>query len=323
MAKDLIADTREQTSVVRNRLLREWEKEHSGYGRYLWHYTDARGLTGILEKGQLWASNAYYLNDASELKYGRGLVIRTLQARQLSATESSVKDLLFKIEISLQVADMIDFPYVSCFCEEGDLLSQWRAYGNGGSGYALGFHPADLTKDRPYLQLRKVIYEEAKQNSILEKTFDEFIDLMRAVATLYSGAYLNSAIRHVASALSDFLREYVYCFKHPDFHEEREWRLVRRIALSRTADEEVSIDNLSFRPSGGLVVPYVEQDVRIELPKINEEGSELRLPIGKIHCGPTLDPKLAETAIRLLLRKCHYPDTVEITSSTAPLVKMR
>ena len=53
MAKDLIADAREQTSIVRDRLCRQWEKEHAGYGCYLWHYTDARGLIGIIEKGRL------------------------------------------------------------------------------------------------------------------------------------------------------------------------------------------------------------------------------------------------------------------------------
>ena len=47
----------------------------------------------------------------------------------------------------------------------------------------------------------------------------------------------------------------------------------------------------------------------------------MRLPLGAIKCGPVLDPKLAGDSIRLLLRKLGYAETIEIDSSTAPLVK--
>lgn len=33
----------------------------------LYHYTDTRGLLGILDSQQLWATHAFYLNDATEL----------------------------------------------------------------------------------------------------------------------------------------------------------------------------------------------------------------------------------------------------------------
>jgi hypothetical protein len=33
----------------------------------LYHYTDAKGLHGILETEQLWASSYQFLNDATEL----------------------------------------------------------------------------------------------------------------------------------------------------------------------------------------------------------------------------------------------------------------
>jgi hypothetical protein len=29
--------------------------------------------------------------------------------------------------------------FLTCFSENGDLLSQWRAYGNNGDGVAIGF----------------------------------------------------------------------------------------------------------------------------------------------------------------------------------------
>jgi hypothetical protein len=33
--------------------------------------------------------------------------------------------------------------YITCFCEDGDLLSQWRGYADPG-GYAIGFDAAEL-----------------------------------------------------------------------------------------------------------------------------------------------------------------------------------
>ena len=36
----------------------------------VWHYTDAAGLMGILEKRELWASSALHMNDTTELNLG-------------------------------------------------------------------------------------------------------------------------------------------------------------------------------------------------------------------------------------------------------------
>jgi len=37
----------------------------------LWHYTDASGLMGIVEHERLWATQTSFLNDSTELEYGR------------------------------------------------------------------------------------------------------------------------------------------------------------------------------------------------------------------------------------------------------------
>src|SRR5262249_27768901 len=42
--------------------------------KVLYHYTNVRGFMGILCSGELQASNILYMNDASELEYGRRLV---------------------------------------------------------------------------------------------------------------------------------------------------------------------------------------------------------------------------------------------------------
>jgi hypothetical protein len=41
----------------------------------LWHYTTAGGLHGILERNQLFATHAAYLNDSQEFVFGMQLVV--------------------------------------------------------------------------------------------------------------------------------------------------------------------------------------------------------------------------------------------------------
>jgi hypothetical protein len=36
----------------------------------VWHYTNAAGLLGILRSNVLWATDAFFLNDAAEVTYG-------------------------------------------------------------------------------------------------------------------------------------------------------------------------------------------------------------------------------------------------------------
>src|SRR5229473_173006 len=44
----------------------------------LFHYTTADGLKGIIEKNELWATSAYFLNDSAEITYGCGLLREVL-----------------------------------------------------------------------------------------------------------------------------------------------------------------------------------------------------------------------------------------------------
>lgn len=47
----------------------------------VWHYTDVQGFKGIVESEGLWATNADFLNDPTELKYGVELLIERLSER--------------------------------------------------------------------------------------------------------------------------------------------------------------------------------------------------------------------------------------------------
>jgi hypothetical protein len=63
----------------------------------LWHYTNAAGFLGISRSGKLWATNTDYLNDASEMRHARGLVLKAVfdsRSNALSHEEHELLNLL-------------------------------------------------------------------------------------------------------------------------------------------------------------------------------------------------------------------------------------
>src|SRR5436190_12852489 len=94
----------------------------------LYHYTSTAGLHGIISTGKLWASNYSFLNDSSELQYGRQIALEVLAERASQATgktRSLLRDVAHDFDV---VAGVVDY-YLTCFCRTPDLLSQWRGYG--------------------------------------------------------------------------------------------------------------------------------------------------------------------------------------------------
>jgi hypothetical protein len=128
----------------------------------LYHYTTGNGLIEIIKSGELWATQVACLNDSSELLYP----IELLRAKVCKASKSPISlevgFLLKQIEEGLS-AQTIDTEgrFLSCFSEDGDDLSQWRAYGGGEGGYAIEFDSLHLRQNQPPTTiLGKVEYRE-------------------------------------------------------------------------------------------------------------------------------------------------------------------
>jgi len=108
---------------------------------FLYHYTGQDGLLGIITSGSLWATNISYMNDATEFELSLGLIRDSLSAaletseleirRYAAPDPKRANDATLRKEEESRlwrIAKRID-PYdtdicVSCFCEEGSLLSQ-------------------------------------------------------------------------------------------------------------------------------------------------------------------------------------------------------
>src|ERR1043166_2511198 len=134
----------------------------------LFHYTNAAGLEGIVSSGAIYLTDAFYLNDKTELSYTRDLVAQIVKERATSIAPSLHRFFAQRLTgFDPFASNDINFAcYIASFCERSDLLSQWRTYGAGANGYALALavgecaDPAMLaTTGLPPAALIPVVYD--------------------------------------------------------------------------------------------------------------------------------------------------------------------
>lgn len=267
------------------------EEFHNRNTNSVWHYTSGYALIRILEENRMRATNIRYLNDASEFKYGQGLVSEALAIA--SNRWPDLKSLLQSVpKYIAEFRKTFEF-YVICFCSEADLLSQWRVYGANGGGFSICFDWSGLESNRnkfKKLQLRscRVEYEKPRQMEILERLIQAWCQSIQTAGTSDENA--NGAATDV---LADDLLMFLCSFKHKAFSEENEWRLV----YSPKQDEA----EIKFREGSNGIVPYVELDLSIETSfRGLEQG---KLPILEVKHGPTLEPELAKHSLEALKNK--------------------
>jgi hypothetical protein len=306
------ADHADRARSVYERWLRaRVDKELDAVPDRLWHYTNAGGMKGIFDSGSLWATNTAFLNDSSEFSYGVGMFIAALE--KVNSTD------LHPMTCSL-ITGLVEHDggvlrqhllrtvslYVACFCEAENLLSQWRAYtgANTRSGaYALGFatkSPHGWIQSCGHgLRLRQVIYDPVEQQKVCAELVDGLVSVLdRAPDEL---AVQNAFARCLEDGVIDFASS---C-KHPDFSEEKEWRVIYQRATDRDPLP------VRFRTAEGILVPYVE----LELPEPTGAHAG-RLPVREVQIGPI--PDLDRTWLGLQMFLDSHGQSITITGSRTP-----
>ena len=251
----------------------------------LYHYTSGEGLLNILNSGHIWASDAAYMNDPGELRYGFDLLADLAKTASSDGklSKSILKNLLNEINQVVEEKTANGRVYFVSFCEDGDLLSQWRGYGASGGGYAIGVDPTCLYgpskhEKEPERVLTQVLYDRAKQVKWLSSWLNEYISGNPTVDLLY--------------LFSDILM----ALKHPSYAEEREWRLVQfgRYVVppgGKPPKNEI-IWPASFRVRSGRIVPYGDLDLTKSTGPLKG-----KFPAVEIVCGPTIKRDLGLKAL--------------------------
>ena len=151
----------------------------------VYHYTTAPGLFGIISEHQIRATHVRYLNDLSESTYANDIFYEfahpwldnTIEKASEYDESSSPRDILADVIIRtyIDLKDRYDF-FVISFCENRDLLSQWRGYGSS-SGYAIGFDRPGLSSiGDKHLGFKKVTYCRERQQELLKTAMPIWVD---------------------------------------------------------------------------------------------------------------------------------------------------
>jgi hypothetical protein len=160
-----------------------------------------------------------YMNDAMEFDLSLNLIKDHLFAEfqrkaqplptGLITTETDRLSLLWGVANNIIGTTM----FVTCFCENGDLLSQWRGYAGGDYGYSLGFKITSLKSlaHNSGFILGKCIYDPTLQEEIIKQIIDHLLNNPDTKPTIYN---FGGALQYGAF------------FKDPSFSAEQEWRLV-------------------------------------------------------------------------------------------------
>ncbi|KAA1249367.1 DUF2971 domain-containing protein [Mycobacterium simiae] len=255
----------------------------------LYHYTDTKGLKGILDSGQLWGTHVAYLNDSQEFSYGVEAICAMIHqyGREVKAIgnkptdelgANAIMDVCAKVLRAKNLLEENLGPFVTCFSVYGDELSQWRGYANG--GYAIRFDretlknsvrqttvPSDLPisglPSRP--ALRSVEYLPEKQRKRVTELIDQHVDELIEAAQHNTHADVDSAQERLIKKIIPLAAS----IKHRKFVGEAEQRLVSHTSETFYSPSRIGLIprvRFAFDPNaiiGVLVGPSEHCDVKI------------------------------------------------------------
>ena len=300
----------------------------------LYHYCSVDVFHEIIKNKTLRLSEIEKSNDSLECQWLEQRIVPSLIRKRLTeriADKSNIEhvDNFIKEAVSiykgfgdsLYNSEVQKMTLAICFSRKGDLLSQWRGYGDDGYGIAIGFDTQAYGKylnSGPFqvMQLRKVEYNEAKQEKVIYSQVEGYV--RQFLKNPRSGMLENSlaAIYLVCLFESTF-------YKNPAFSEEAEWRLAA--SLGNIADYLSVSKQYDIAKLKDILTPpkvYIKDEKVIFYSDLAFE--HLNIPEGKvlipkIIIGPKC--KLSCRDIIMLLGSYGYDcSKIEVESSTATYV---
>lgn len=273
----------------------------------LFHYCSSETFASIINTKTIWLSSLKFSNDSSEGKLVSAAIMRMAGRDELD--ELSKARLLDELSVIEEMCDGLGF----CLSNEGDLLSQWRGYGDDAHGLSIGFNQGFLTsvyeasKGSPdVVVLKPVVYEEFEHDRLLDPVYSlirQTIDHGGVGTRTTIGSLLGHSSPAEEKSKKDFdhlilsLIPLLYQLKPPAFKEEKEWRLIRHRFTSLN-------ESCSFYAKRSCLTPYVSTSIdNKEIPAI-----------GKVITGPR--HKTPPNVIRSMLRQAGFGD-VEVERSAA------
>lgn len=293
----------------------ESQQEADKVQQPLYHYTTAAGLKGIFETKQLWFTDYRFHNDPDEFRYGKKLAVEALNT--LAEPNYFANPLIESVR-SILTSDKLDSAldvFLACFTRKRNDLGQWRAYGDNGRGFAIGFAPKMFEIKDPAFKkhiektfLGSVVYNETEALSRHREAIgwarDEFLKAASPSPPLkMSSVNKDAFVREMRNSLiAQPLIWYALTTKHHAYHVEDE---VRQVLLG--AGDNLTPD-IQTRVRGSEIVPYVA----VPWP-VREKGM-----IEEIVVGPAASLEAEEAVIAML--RSYGVDGVKVPCSQSCVV---
>ncbi|KQS98744.1 hypothetical protein ASG23_13450 [Cellulomonas sp. Leaf395] len=318
----------------------------------MFHYTSADGLVGIVQNEELWVGEATGLNDTAEIRQGWDHVRRWLAKRA-------------EVEAAVDLMNLAERPiwrapdtFVLCGSTRGDDANQWRLYGDGGRGYAVGLDSRvplvalsrkDISEPDP--EVERAVPRVSKSGTIhLGRMLRDSCTVTPWLHVLYDPDEIDRAL---AELVSDFTDEETQRRSEPMDEEEssESWQMLQSAMYERlsviaqlikapgfSGENEVRViatflSNHHQRFRGGRygVVRYVPvtggkhaqgkvmwAHKASELAVAPDWRIKPSLPITSVRMGPLLHPENNREAIEVLLAR-HGHKNAAVEPSDVPL----
>lgn len=276
----------------------------------LYHYTSMEALLSIVSTGRIRATHIRYLNDLTEAEWLWDAITEQLELKKRSLADPK------QVEYTGRILEMVENrrhlnEFVASFSENGDDLSQWRAYCAGGSGFSIGFETAALQTqwvanpdggEAAFVggSVKKVRYLCPENTSKFAKELDFLMKYTPSIESGFQGPVSKEQV------LMGFLNVLAPSFKHPAFSAEKEWRLV-------LTKPHKPMPHQRFRPGKSSIVPFVEAILNRDISSKPLVG----YMINRVIVGPTPGPQLSKEALQDMFLSVGHPE-VKIEVSAIP-----
>lgn len=225
----------------------------------LYHYTDSAGLIGIITSSTLWATNAAFLNDTQEMRYGAELIAKAIERERVLRFRNSIGGLTdTALRRAVQIVTYLEErylqsrvsygPYIACFSRNRDDLGQWRGYAQ--AGYSIGFDRSTFINTELLPPRTNPIVKPVQYGNFAEDIAYKYaMSILDLVSTVPGDDELSDRQLYDAVQPAD---EWIPQLKHGAFQAESEERL--------WVD---AIRDAQFRPSQIGLVPYKTVPINI------------------------------------------------------------
>jgi Protein of unknown function (DUF2971) len=282
-----------------------WEPNST---QMVWHYTSGSGLIGIVESGKIFATQVSCLNDATEIRYSAKRLREAFSAMVPTMDEAAPETKFVKRYIELLQDDdatpnSAALPYfVTCFSALEDDLSQWRSYGGGENGYAIGVVVKDLFGTTNSL-VGQVNYDADIHSTLAREAAEATIKFYKEGLSegieKWDEVFLwawDCALTNLAPLAKD-----------PGFSVEKEVRVIHQL-------QNFEMPQLVVRQRKTMMSRHLPM-------RFHSVGQTARFPISKVIVGPCRHREITRISVDTLLRTHGYSG-VPVVPSQRPYQEM-